>query len=199
MEEKIFYISDLHFKHKNIIKFDGRPFSCTEEMDAILINNWNLTVSNKDKVFILGDFCWGKEEDWLHYLQLLNGVKTLIKGNHDLRQMSSKCRNLFADVKDYKEIKDKGRTVIMSHYPIMCYKHSYHDDTYMLFGHVHNRTQESLMTQEWIESIKRSCTEPFHNKGKLYNVGCMMPWMDYTPQTLDEIIANYSAYYGGKN
>ena len=199
MEGNIYYISDLHFQHTNIIKFDNRPFSSVGEMDNILISNWNNKVSNKDRVFILGDFCWGKETDWLYYLPKLNGIKTLIKGNHDLRQMSTTCRKFFVDIKDYKEIKDKGRTIIMSHYPILCYKHSYHDDTYMLFGHVHNRTQESLMVQEWIEGIKRNCTESFHNKGKLYNVGCMMPWMNYTPQTLDEIIENYSNYFLGGN
>lgn len=161
-------------------------------MDTTLIENWNNKVHKLDEVYILGDFCWLKEDKWIEYLSQLKGVKTLIKGNHDLKQMSTKCKKLFVDIKDYKEINDNGRKVILSHYPIMCYKGSYNPKNYMLFGHVHNHTQESYLVEKWIEDIKHNCTERFHNRGNLYNVGCMMPWMHYTPQTLDEIIVNYN-------
>ena len=30
----------------------------------------------------------------------------------------------------------------------------------------------------------------------MYNVGCMLPYMDYTPRTLDEIIAGYNQWKG---
>lgn len=189
---KNYYISDLHFGHGNIITFDQRPFSSVKEMNDILIENWNKKVNKDDNIFILGDFCWLKEEDWIELLNRLNGVKTLIRGNHDLKKMSLKCKQMFSDIKDYKEINDNGRMVIMSHYPILCYKRSYNPKTYMLFGHVHNSTQESYLVEKWIKDIKNSHTENFHNVGNLYNVGCMMPWMNYTPQTLDEIIQNYN-------
>ena len=51
-----FYISDTHFGHANIIRLCNRPFQDVERMDNTLINNWNNTVSNKDTVYILGDF-----------------------------------------------------------------------------------------------------------------------------------------------
>ena len=52
---KIFYISDLHFGHDNIIKYDNRPFKNTKEMEEKIIENWNNTVDNDDTVYILGD------------------------------------------------------------------------------------------------------------------------------------------------
>ena len=124
-------------------------------------------------------------------LSELKGVKYLIKGNHDLKQMSTKLKNFWADIKDYKEITDKGRKVILCHYPILCYKSSYKEDTYMLFGHVHNQTQESLFVKKWISELKQNnltSAYPACNKGNLFNVGCMMPYMNFTPKTLEELI-----------
>ena len=183
-----YYISDLHFGHGNIIKFDQRPFTTTEEMTHVLIRNWNSTVTNQDTVYILGDFCWGKEPDWIGILDKLNGNKVLIRGNHDLKNMSVNLKSKFADIKDYKEIDDNGRTVIMCHYPILAYKHSFDPNTFMLFGHVHNNTKESHLITQFIKQIRQIRTENFDNRGQLVNVGCMMPWMNYTPRTLDYLI-----------
>lgn len=62
---KNYYISDLHFGHYNIMRFDNRPFNSVEEMDKALIDNWNSVVSEGDTVYILGDFCWLKEDIWI--------------------------------------------------------------------------------------------------------------------------------------
>lgn len=61
-----YYIGDMHFRHKNILKLDGRPWNSMEEMESELIRRWNSVVKHrKDIVYCLGDFCWpGKYEDW---------------------------------------------------------------------------------------------------------------------------------------
>ena len=41
----IYYIADMHFGHKNVIRFDDRPFADTEQMDEVLIQNWNERVT----------------------------------------------------------------------------------------------------------------------------------------------------------
>lgn len=185
------YISDLHFGHANIIKLDNRPFASVEEMDERLIKNWNSVVQNGDTTYILGDFCWGKEPEWKRLLPQLKGNKVLIRGNHDLQSMSAELRNMFQDVKDYKEIRDNGHLVIMCHYPILLYKNSFRPDTYMLCGHVHT-TIENEFLEQWRSEIWAHHNS--HGKstavgyGHVANVGCMMPYMDYTPRTLDELI-----------
>lgn len=185
------YISDLHFGHANIIKLDNRPFASVEGMEARLIENWNSAVQNGDTTYILGDFCWGKEPEWKRLLPQLKGNKVLIRGNHDLQSMSAELRNMFQDVKDYKEIRDNGRLIIMCHYPILLYKNSFRPDAYMLCGHVHT-TIENEFLEQW-----RAEMWAHHNShgksaavgyGHIANVGCMMPYMDYTPRTLDELI-----------
>lgn len=77
-----FYISDNHFGHSNIIRYDNRPFMNKKQMDETMIDRWNEVVGDDDTVYILGDFSWHKEDATLQILQLA-GKKVLIKGNHD--------------------------------------------------------------------------------------------------------------------
>ena len=50
----IYFTSDLHFYHENVIKHANRPFSNVEEMNQTLINNWNKKVGISDEIYILG-------------------------------------------------------------------------------------------------------------------------------------------------
>ena len=59
----IYYIADTHFGHKNVIRFDQRPFFDVEEMEESITMLWNAVVRKNDTVYILGDFCWGKAEE----------------------------------------------------------------------------------------------------------------------------------------
>ena len=58
----IYYIADMHFGHENVIRFDDRPFADTEQMDEVLIQNWNERVAADDTVYVLGDAFWKNEE-----------------------------------------------------------------------------------------------------------------------------------------
>lgn len=186
---KNFYISDLHIGHANVIKFDNRPFKDVDEMFEILVRNWNSVVTKEDTVYILGDFIWRKGPEWPSIINKFCGKKVLIKGNHDLKEYSANIKSFFQDIKDYKEITDEGKHVVMCHYPIPFHKAAYNSDCYMLYGHVH-------ITKEWayMEDIKKMIRANYKargdNRGNWYNVGCMMPYMNYTPRTLDEIIAS---------
>lgn len=183
-----YYIADLHISHAHVIEYDNRPFSCIEEMDETLIANWNSVVSKNDTVYVIGDFIWKKEQEWSPILEELKGNIVLIKGNHDPKQFSSKTRRYFADVKDYKEIEDNGTTVIMCHYPIPFFKHDFNVNAVMLYGHVH--------TSEEYQYLYKLRKEIINNKsekgptGNFANVGCMMPYMAYTPRTLNEIMGS---------
>lgn len=85
----LYFISDLHFNHKNIIEYEKRPFANVEEMNAALIENWNKTITNEDVVYVVGDFVLGYSETVLPILNRLNGKQfILIRGNHDT---SLKC------------------------------------------------------------------------------------------------------------
>lgn len=188
---KNFYISDLHFGHYNIMRFDNRPFNSVEEMDKALIDNWNSVVDAEDTVYILGDFCWLKEDRWIEILRELNGYKVLIRGNHDLKHMSQQLRNMFQDIKDYKEVKDGSKRVLLSHYPMPFYRGAYNDYMVHLYGHIHTTIENDFMEhlREYIpKNDNRGMSQ---HRCHFYNVGCMMPYMNYTPRTLDEILEGY--------
>lgn len=184
---KNFYISDTHFGHKNILRYDNRPFFTTTEMDKEMIARWNSAVQPDDTVYILGDFCWKGEDRWFDILEHLNGRKVLIRGNHDPDKMSDRVAKHFAEVVDYKEVDDAGRKIVLCHYPIPCFKNHFYG-WYHLYGHVHVSFEANMM-----ESDKYLMRDLYDKQCNMYNVGCMMPWMDYTPRTLDEIIERYSA------
>jgi calcineurin-like phosphoesterase family protein len=169
-----------------VIKFDNRPFKDVEEMEEKIVENWNNVVTKQDTTYILGDFCWSADEnEWIRLLDSLNGAKVLVKGNHCLKQYSATLKKKFADIKDYKEITDSGRHVIMCHYPILLYKGSYDPKTYMLCGHVHT-TRENDFLNKWKKELRNTRLTESDSCGNIYNVGCMLH--DYTPKTLEEII-----------
>lgn len=182
-----FYIADTHFGHQNVLKYDARPFGDLGEMEAALVRNWNRAVTDTDTVYILGDFIWGKNQsEWLRLAERLRGKKVLLRGNHDLRRegMPPELLARFEAVTDYLEIVDEGRHVTLCHYPILFYHGSYRPNCYMLCGHVH-ATREN----DYLEDCRRRMRgDPQAGRGNVYNVGCMMPYMNYTPRTLDEIV-----------
>ena len=83
LQRRIFYIADMHFGHKNILKYDKRPFADTEQMDEEIIRRWNERVCDDDTVYVLGDAFFKGEERSIEIMKRLNGHKRLIRGNHD--------------------------------------------------------------------------------------------------------------------
>ena len=179
-----YYISDLHFGHKNSLSFDNRPFTDIEIHDQAIINNWNNTVSIDDDVYILGDISWHNATKTIEIFKSLNGRKHLIKGNHDSKLLRNReLQSLFVEICDYKEIPlDNGRGIVLCHYPIPCFKNHYYGWIH-LYGHVHNSFEYNMM-----ESVKRQMEELYNIPCLMYNVGVMMTYMDYTPRMLEEIM-----------
>ncbi len=179
----VFFTSDLHFGHKNIIRFDNRPFFSIEEMDRTLIENWNRKVSEDDTVYVLGDISWYNDEKTTEIFAGLNGHKILIKGNHD--RVHGKVRKVFEEITDYKEISLNGNKIVLCHYPIIFFNR-HHYGAYMFYGHVHN-SHEWQMTDNYRYEL-----EQLDVKCNAYNVGVMV--QNYEPVTFEEVLANYETH-----
>jgi calcineurin-like phosphoesterase family protein len=171
------FTSDLHFGHKNIIRFDNRPFTTVEEMDEGLIKRWNNKVAKDDTVYILGDISWHKDDRTYEIFKQLNGHKRLIRGNHD--KIHSQVKNCFESIKDYDEIIVDGKQLILSHYPIHMYNHQFRGGI-MLYGHVHT-------TESYIQTMRiANELNDIGIKCNMFNVCCSL--YNYEPVSLDEII-----------
>lgn len=181
-----YFISDLHFGHKNCLAFDNRPFKSIEENDEMIIKNWNNTVGIDDDVYLLGDISWYNTTKTIKIFNNLNGHIHLIKGNHDSKLLKNReLQSRFCEITDYKELDigdDKG--IILCHYPIPCFKNHYYG-WYHLYGHVHTSFEDNMMRQ-----VKYQMEALYDKPCNMFNVGCMKNYMGYTPRTLEEIIKN---------
>ena len=182
---KIYFTSDLHFGHENVIRFDNRPFASVEEMDAELIRRWNVKVGRGDLVYVLGDMIWKtKNDEALNIINSLNGQIILIKGNHDRFLSNAKAKNELAAVKDYDDIcvtleDGTTRRCVLSHYFIPMYNGHRYQGIH-LHGHSHF-TDEADFEIDLAEQLNKQGI-----RNEIYNVGCM--YWNYEPVTLDEIL-----------
>ena len=141
-KQGIWFTSDLHFGHRNILKFCKRPWDTVEEMNEGLIQNWNRVVGKDDLVFNLGDFAFATNGRWKELINRLNGHIHLILGNHDVvRWPGDKTMELFDSVSHQMILKIDGRTVYLNHYPYLCFGGAWRkpeNAVYQLFGHTHS-------------------------------------------------------------
>lgn len=178
-----FYIADLHFGHKNILAYDNRKFPSVEAHDAALIEKWNSAVGSNDEVWILGDVSWLNVTPTIEILKQLKGIKKLCVGNHDKALLKNELfRNQFAEITNYKEICFEKNGVVLCHYPIPCFNNHYYGWVH-LYGHVHNSFEWKMM-----EQVKYEMEALYDKPCEMYNVGCMMPYMDFTPRPLEYVI-----------
>lgn len=136
---KVFFTSDTHFGHENIISFCHRPFVDVDDMDKKLIDNWNSVVKPDDFVFHLGDFALGDSRLWVTTLKQLNGNIVLIKGNHDIKNYRDTYDKLFLYTDMELFITVGGQPIYLNHYPFLTFPGIFrkNNPAWQLFGHVH--------------------------------------------------------------
>lgn len=135
----IFFTSDFHLFHKNVIRFDNRPFKDIYEMHNTIVNNWNEVVHKEDTVYYLGDLTFGSLSETKSIVHSLNGKIIFILGNHD-KIKNIKAMNRFESVHSYLELRYNKNRYIMFHNPILSFNSIYHGSIH-LFGHCHGNLQ----------------------------------------------------------
>jgi calcineurin-like phosphoesterase family protein len=130
----VFITSDTHFFHANIIKYCNRPFANPEEMNAVLVKNWNAKVDPHDEVYHLGDFALSTPQQAEKIREQLNGNIFLVKGNHEHAALQAK--QCFAWIRDVYELRVGKQALWLSHYAHRVWNKSHHG-VWHLYGHSH--------------------------------------------------------------
>lgn len=172
---KIWFTSDFHFSHGNIIKYCNRPFKDVYEMNETIIKNHNERVKPEDLVFDLGDFIFrnspggkvgeGLQDKSIVFLNKLNGRRVNVRGNHDANNsLKTPIEKIY--------IKHGGKRICLVHNP------AHADSTCELnfVGHIHNA---------W--KVRR-----LNEKSIMYNVGVDVN--NFRPVTFEEIMKGISEF-----
>ena len=160
--QNVYFTSDFHFYHTNIIRFDNRPFRNVDEMNETLVGNWNDKISKDDVVFYLGDLSWdGSGPRTKELVNELNGTIHYITGNHD-KFRDIKALNRFETINDYVELsvpdKDANRgnqEIMLFHYAIMSWDKAHHGA-----WHLHGHNSESYKAAIAIYHVR--APKPWH-------------------------------------
>ena len=164
----IYFTSDLHLGHRSIISMKERPFADVDEMNRVLIANYNALVRKNDTVYILGDLSYRiPVEEANKIISELKGRKTLIVGNHDRRYDPG----MFDEICDFKTISVAGKNFSLMHYPMLSWPKS-HYGSFMLHGHIHS--DENYNLQNRSDGVLR------------YDVG--VDANQYSPVSVEQII-----------
>lgn len=172
----IFFTSDHHFYHKNILKMqpEDRPFVDIDEMTEILIERHNSVVGKLDHVYFLGDFSFTNVKNTVSILERMNGRKFLVYGNHDRVMKHKDIEPFFEWRKQYYELNIKGfgykgyAPLVLFHFPIERWNRKTYG-SYHLFGHVH--------TDSYDDELRLNVGIDSHN---------------LTPWSLDEVLEYFN-------
>lgn len=151
MNEHVFFTSDTHWGHKNIIAHCNRPYRSVEEMDEAMIENWNAKVGPNDTIYHLGDFFVYCDTNYANRIRSrLNGRICVIRGNHD--EIADKVNGKeprFRWIRDYYKLKLKDASplvsdsrfgakqhIVMFHYAMRTWQHK-RRGVWHLYGHSH--------------------------------------------------------------
>lgn len=143
-DQKVYFTSDLHFQHNNVIRFCKRPFTDSKDMEIKLIDNWNSIVSSEDIVFDLGDVVWfDGRHDCKKILDQLNGTHYIILGNHDKIKRFELCAPNKAIICEtctqvfIHDVNNHCQELMLSHFPLLTWPHI-DNGVINLFGHIHS-------------------------------------------------------------
>jgi len=160
----IYLSSDLHLDHSNIIHYCARPFlsSDVDEMNSVLVENWNHVVRDTNIVYFLGDLTFGRGARPAEYwLPKLNGKIQFIRGNHEYGVINSQ---------EYAILNHGGYHFLLVHDP----KHlpiQWND--WVIHGHTHNNNMKNY---------------PFIN-GETKTINVSAELTNYRPVSLDYILS----------
>lgn len=188
-EQKIFFSSDQHFGHRNVVKFCNRPYADEKEMGKALIENWNNVVGPDDIIVTMGDFFWFNDSQSIKkVVNQLNGTIYIVLGNHDKKESFRRCdpekliildgiSHIFLRCEDENRWYEKTFEIVCCHYPLMTWSHR-DRGAINLFGHIHSGWMRSCDDYDQMLPLWR---------GQQLDVG--VDNQNFTPVVFEDVLA----------
>ena len=197
VQYNIFFISDLHICHKNILNHSKERVGAMnlkdntdiEGHDEYIINMWLNQTKRGDHIYVLGDFIMSNQQESIKILNRLksNGCKIhLIVGNHD--KSTQKMYNMFESIDIIKVVNFKKTMfdfleedfqIVMCHYPMKSWFNKCRGSLH-LYGHIH-------WNSPWVDESDDLC----------FNVGYDNPMCNYKLFTLEQVYDYYKKRLNG--
>lgn len=135
----IWFTSDTHFGHENVLGFCDRPWGTIQAMNDELIDNINRLVAPDDNLYHLGDYSFKMTVDQARDLRRKIRCRNihLVSGNHDKDWTQPAVRGTFVCEPPIKVLKDGTHKLVLSHYPISDWQGRGHGSIH-LHGHIHS-------------------------------------------------------------
>lgn len=148
-----YFSSDWHLQHRNILKYDKRPFKTIDEMDEAIIKNVRTLLKPGDNLYYLGDFAMmanvNKIEGFLKTLAYSGANLFFIKGNHDGHKDTVKLYKKYGNyLGEQTTVTINSQQIILNHYAMRVWRNSHHG-SWHLYGHSH----DSLEHIPWGKSM----------------------------------------------
>jgi len=156
----IWFTSDFHLGHKNIIRYCNRPFQTVAQMDDAVLDGLNKRVKVGDILYFLGDFCIGPSATALHFRQRIRCKKIFaVPGNHD--KQTRKLAQEFSWLGDLAEISTCGQRIVLCHYAMRVWNQSSRG-AWHLYGHSHGKLPEITSSPSMDVGVDTHNFEPWH-------------------------------------
>jgi calcineurin-like phosphoesterase family protein len=187
--KNVYFTSDWHLFHNNVLKFDKRPYDNVHDMHLDIEEKWNDLITEDDIVIYLGDLSFARREDNQYVLDMMNRLKGTIHfvmGNHDKIDDIKKITK-FSSVQDFLEVRithfaespyhvgvmEKVETLFNCfHYPIFSWNKKHHG-SYHVHGHCHG-------------GLHHGEEDGYYTNKRVIDVGCMLH--NYTPISYTEVM-----------
>lgn len=157
----IYFTSDLHIGHKNIVRGISiwpsgyRDFDTLEEHNSTILKEINKIVNHDDELYILGDLSFNSHREIAKILDQINCNNIyFIIGNHDksfIKRFNLHGQDMITQLAQtkpsyskikwvgyYKELEYNKTKIVLCHYPIASWNKMY-KGALQLHGHSHAR------------------------------------------------------------
>lgn len=156
----VWFTSDFHFGHFNIIRYCNRPFGNTQEMDDAIAERTNACVKPTDVLYFLGDFCLGRAEEVISYRKRL-ACRTIhfVEGNHD--KTTRRQQQLFTSWGLLSEIHVAKQRIVLCHYAMRVWPH-HAQGAWHLYGHSHGNLPDEPFSLSLDIGVDTHDFRPWH-------------------------------------